>query len=180
MRIGEILALNINDIDFDKKIISVSKTLTRNINGELIVGTSTKTETGIRTIPILLPLQPILEKYLTYKGYLFLENDKFIFPSVINAHFKRICKNANIKVTTCKVRKSNNTYVNLKTSTVNTHMLRHTFATRCIEASMNPAVLQKILGHKDIQVTLNTYTSIFNKYKEKEIEKVEQYFSQLH
>ena len=33
---------------------------------------------------------------------------------------------------------------------------------------------------KDIQVTLNTYTSIFNKYKEKEIEKVEQYFSQLH
>ena len=43
---------------------------------------------------------------------------------------------------------------------------------------MNPAVLQKILGHKDIQVTLNTYTSIFNKYKDKEIEKVEKYFSQ--
>lgn len=180
MRIGEILALNITDIDFNKKIISVSKTLTKNINEELIIGTSTKTETGIRTIPILLPLQPILEKYRTREGYLFLENDKFIFPSTINSHFKRICKNANIKVTTRKIRKSNNTYVNLRTSTVNTHMLRHTFATRCIEANMNPAVLQKILGHKDIQVTLNTYTSIFNKYKEKEFEKVEQYFSQLH
>ena len=180
MRIGEILALHISDINFEKNTISVNKTLTRDINENLIVGTSTKTETGVRTIPVLSPLRSILEKYQNRKGYLFLENDKFVFPSVINAHFKRICKNANIKVTTCKKKKVNNTYVNLKTSTVNTHMLRHTFATRCIEASMNPAVLQKILGHKDIQVTLNTYTSIFNKYKEQEIEKVEQYFIQLH
>ena len=59
-------------------------------------------------------------------------------------------------------------------------MLRHTFATRCIEAGMNPAVLQKILGHTDIQVTLNTYTSVFDKYKDKEIEKLETYLNQLH
>lgn len=56
-------------------------------------------------------------------------------------------------------------------------MLRHTFATRCIENGVNPVVLQKILGHKDIQVTLNTYTSPFNEFKEKEIEKINSIFS---
>ena len=55
-------------------------------------------------------------------------------------------------------------------------MLRHTFATRCIENGVNPVVLQKILGHKDIQVTLNTYTSVFNEFKENEIEKINAIF----
>ena len=55
-------------------------------------------------------------------------------------------------------------------------MLRHTFATRCIENGVSPVVLQRILGHKDIQVTLNTYTSVFNEFKEKEIDKINSIF----
>ena len=55
-------------------------------------------------------------------------------------------------------------------------MLRHTFATRCIENGVSPVVLQKILGHNDIQVTLNTYTDVLNEFKEKEIEKIENFF----
>lgn len=78
-----------------------------------------------------------------------------------------------------KDRKGLNTIVNLKTSDVNTHMLRHTFATRCIEAGMSAVVLQKLLGHKDIETTLNTYTSVFNKFKEDELKKAEEYFNKL-
>lgn len=62
-------------------------------------------------------------------------------------------------------------FVNLKSSSVNTHMLRHTYATRCIESGMSAVVLSKLLGHKDIETTLNTYTTVFNKFKQEEIDK---------
>ena len=184
MRIGEILVLKREDIDFKSKQISINKTLTKNKDENFVVGDTTKTYSGMRTVPIISVLLPVLLKYKDTKNFLFANNNKFILPSTINAHFKRICKNAEIKTITTKKKKINKEgkeiYVNLKTSNVNTHMLRHTFATRCIEAGINPVVLQKILGHKDIQVTLNTYTSVFDKYKEKEIEKIETYFNQLH
>ena len=59
---------------------------------------------------------------------------------------------------------------------ITTHCLRHTYGTRCIEAGVAPVVVQKLMGHKDIGVTLNTYTSVFDKFKENEIDKVNQYY----
>ena len=56
-----------------------------------------------------------------------------------------------------------------------THQLRHTYATRSIEAGMSPVVLQKLMGHTDVSVTLNAYTSVFDKYKKDELEKVNDY-----
>ncbi len=41
---------------------------------------------------------------------------------------------------------------------------------------MRAVTVQRLLGHKDVSVTLNTYTTIFNKYKEQEIEKVNEYY----
>ena len=41
---------------------------------------------------------------------------------------------------------------------------------------MAPVVVQKLMGHKDINVTLNTYTTVFDKFKEAEIDKVNQYY----
>ena len=56
------------------------------------------------------------------------------------------------------------------------HYLRHTYGTRCIESGMRAVALQRLMGHTDVSVTLNTYTTIFNKYKEQELEKVNEYY----
>ena len=44
------------------------------------------------------------------------------------------------------------------------------------KVGMAPVVVQRLMGHKDISVTLNTYTSVFDKFKENEIDKVNQYY----
>ena len=47
---------------------------------------------------------------------------------------------------------------------VDLHSLRHTYATRCIESGMPAKVLQNLLGHTDIRITLDTYCDVFQKY----------------
>lgn len=54
-------------------------------------------------------------------------------------------------------------------------MLRHTFATRCIEAGVDLPVLQKIMGHANIYTTIDIYGDIFNYYKQEETKKVIEY-----
>ena len=177
MRISEILALEGKDIDLENRTININKTLTKDKNGKTILGKATKTYAGTREIPFLDILCPILSNY-TNSSFLFLHDGKFIGHNTINTHFKKICKDANIRVTIVKKKKKDK-YVNLKTSEVNTHMLRHTFATRCIESGMSAVVLSKLLGHADIETTLNTYTSVFNKFKENELQKAEIYLKQI-
>ena len=49
----------------------------------------------------------------------------------------------------------------------------------CIEVEISIFVLSRILGHKYIQTTLNTYTSVFNKFKEDELAKINKYFDTI-
>lgn len=170
MRIGEILALKGSDIDIKKRVIHINKTITRGENYKTTLGKTTKTYSGLRDVPILDKLIPIMNNLSNNVDFCFKMEGKFIETSTINAHFKRIAKNAGIKPCMQKVSKG---YI--QSSSVHTHILRHTFATRCIEAGMSAVALSRILGHKDIETTLNTYTSVFNKYKKDELEKVESY-----
>ena len=82
---------------------------------------------------------------------------------MVNSEMKRLCeKNEIIK------------------NDVNTHMLRQTFATRCIESGMPAVVLAKILVHSDIFTTLNTYTDVFNKLKKEHFEIATEYLKKLY
>lgn len=163
MRIGEVLALAKDDIDFDKNIIRVRKTLTVNRDGELTIKSGTKTYSGKRDIPI----SPFLHNSLVEQIYasknnpnnlLFTYENRLIKPSTVNTVLKRICKQLGLS------------------KNISNHTLRHTFGTRCIESGMAPKVVQTLMGHKDISVTLNTYTSVLNQYKEEEFGKLAQYY----
>ncbi len=184
MRISEILALKREDIDFENKKIYVRKTLSHVDKGRILLENTTKTYAGMRDVPMLNTLYDKLVEYKIdkKKGFLFLKDGNFIHATNFNARFQKLCKNADIRVYKKKKgimggRKTKKIYqCDITKSKVNTHMLRHTFATRCIENGVSPVVLQRILGHKDIQVTLNTYTSVFNEFKEKEIEKINSIF----
>ena len=183
MRIGEILALKKSDLDFKNNIIHIQRTLTKDENDRVIIGKTTKTYAGTRDIPITNLISDVLiNRSLKTNDLLFTVDGKLIDNSTINSHFKKLSKNAGIRVEIIKKTKNKlyNDTCNLKTSTVNTHMLRHTYATRCIESGMTAVVLSKLLGHTDIDTTLNTYTSVFNQFKEDEVEKYLKYMNQLH
>lgn len=184
MRVSEILALKKEDIDLEKNKIYVRKTLSHVDKGRILLENTTKTYAGMRDVPIIDSLKDKLIVFLQDKknGFLFLKNGNFQHATCFNARFQKLCKNAEIRVYYKRIgvkggRKVKKIYeCNKKMSKVNFHMLRHTFATRCIENGVSPVVLQRILGHKDIQVTLNTYTSVFNEFKEKKIEKINAIF----
>ena len=55
------------------------------------------------------------------------------------------------------------------------HALRHTFATRCIEANIPPVVIKEWMGHKDIHITLDTYADVFKKMNFSAMDKLENY-----
>lgn len=163
MRMGEINALTLNDIDLKNKEIHISKTVTKDINSKAKLGTATKTITGQRIIPIpesLIPiLKNVIDNYVPNENNLLFVNKSnggVISTGQVNCAFKRLCEKANLEVD-------------------GQHMLRHTYATRCIEAGISAPVLKTYLGHTDISTTVNTYVDIFNKFQNEELKKFEDY-----
>lgn len=163
LRMGEILALRNTDIYLQKNLITLNKTLSTDKDGKIIMKFFPKTSAGVRQVPIPYFIKDaIIEQMLLAKNnkdkQLFLNSQgNYVRPNNVNRRLKELCEK-------------------LEINTITSHILRHTFATRCIEAGMRAVALQRLMGHADISVTLNTYTSVFNKYKESELEKVNDYY----
>ena len=174
MRIGEILALFPEDIDLENKTIKINRCLTRDKNSKVILGDTTKTYESIREIPITdLFYDNVVNALNNVKpnkhNLIFTTSTQNVISQAnINCYFNRAC---NIEPKICN-------------GNVNTHMLRHTYATRCIESNLPAEVLQKLLGHRNIQTTINIYADIFDKYKTDEVlkstQKITQMLSGLH
>ena len=155
MRIGEVGALYLTDIDSD--FIHVRRSITRDEIGAYEVGEDTKTYSGNRDIPLTPELKKIIKDQkelnnmffgLGWIGTLFKSSEgQLLREYTVNREINRVCKEAELEKFTC-------------------HGFRVTFATRFIEQRPQDfKILSEIMGHKDISITLNLYTRVMTENK---------------
>lgn len=159
MRMGEINALTPEDIDLDNGFVHVKATISKGMDAKAFLKDGTKTQSGVRDVPISASLEEVLRDALSSHkenpmGLLFYDHQKdgVIDTNQVNCFYRRICEKAEIPF-------------------YGQHALRHTFATRCIEAGIQPVVLKKWLGHASIKITLDTYADVFDRMNTDSMEK---------
>lgn len=162
MRIGEISGLKWKDIDFVNNLIHVKRTVSRvsteghqDSKTRLIEGTP-KSAHSIRQIPLAKNLKNyLLKKQLdSQSDYVISINGKQMEPRTISNRFKKVIKEAGVKE-------------------FNFHVLRHTFATRCLEQKVDIVSLSRILGHQSTKMTLDTYTGSLLETRRKAMAKLD-------
>lgn len=138
IRIGELCALQWDDIT--EGSIVINKTLHRIREGDatVIEISEPKTKSSNRMIPVPTFLLPLIERFRGNGFVMTNRNGKPVEPRLMQISFEKI-------IAECKLPKTN------------FHALRHTFATRCIEAGFDVKSLSEILGHTDVKTTLNKY-----------------------
>lgn len=161
MRIGELCALRWDNIDLKEKCFYIRETAQRvykgkNEKSKVIIGPP-KTKCSIRTIPMNMKLYNILKllgkKYKKGTIFFLTGTEKCLEPRSYQNLFKKILSNAKVKKR-------------------NFHATRHSFATNCIEVGMDIKTLSKILGHANVNITLNTYVHSSKKQMNKYLNKL--------
>lgn len=165
LRTGELVGLKWDDIDFGKRTVTISRTMEYRYKvGEWRVGPP-KSKSGYRTIPLTDEAIRILKDQkeknskikvinIEWRDQVFLSRKgEPVKNSTYDTALFKICDKAEIRKF-CM------------------HILRHTFATRCIEAGMIPKTLQKILGHSNIGITMDLYVDATEEEKTKEMDLV--------
>lgn len=165
LRRSEALALNVEDVDFAKGLINVSKTLIASKNVVNCLQEYTKTTSGIRKVPIPKPLIPILADYTSNKsGILFTSRKGGYIPSggAFQYRWNKIL---------AKLQDASKTPL---ANDITPHIFRHTYASDLYKAGVDIKQAQYLLGHSDIRTTLGTYTHFG--YADVEIDKLEAYY----
>ncbi len=193
MRVGELTGLRWCDVDLEKDIISINHTLVyynhRDEKGCYYNVHRPKTPAGYRTIPIT----PSVKKaFLMQKEYLEIAGlecqdhidgyDDFVFinrhgrvfnQGTVNAAIRRMVRDINLEI----LDKAADSEPSVLLPHFSCHILRHTFATRVCEKGLNIKVIQAILGHADIQTTMNIYVDVTNELKKDELNKFDDYLN---
>ena len=188
-RVGEIIGLRWDDCDFDENTININhNTLYRHYidEGEMRFHITTpKTKAGRRIIPMLSEVKNALlmeyniqmdfgfcdEEVDGYTGFIFQNRyGGLLSPHDINRAIDRICKAYN------KEEQENATRENRKPVLIrhfSVHNLRHTFCTRFCENETNLKVIQEIMGHADIETTMNIYAEATKEKKQESFANLE-------
>lgn len=147
IRIGELCALRWEHIDLADGVLKIRNTMQRIQNTTFastkktkVICTNPKTRQSARDIPIPQWLIESLKPFQAEKKAFLLTGtaDAQVEPRTMQNHFKRYVKEAQI-------------------DPANFHSLRHTFATRCVELGFDIKTLSEILGHTNVNITLNRY-----------------------
>lgn len=147
MRIGEVCALQWEDIDITQGVINVRRTIERiyiienDVRRTELIISAPKTQNSIREIPLskeLIRLLKPLKKVVNNGFYVLTNESKPTEPRTYRNYYKSVLQNLRIPL-------------------LKFHGLRHSFATRCIESQCDYKTVSVILGHANISTTLNLY-----------------------
>lgn len=189
VRVGELGGLKWSDIDFSKKTITIRRSLSCSYyNGtkrEVLV--SPKTVNSTRQIPFLGEMEEILKSQRKKQDRLKQElgdrwrgGEEFrdlVFTTSMGSPCSRYIVEKEIKKTIKRIREKEAVLAVQEQREpkiirdFHPHTLRHTFATRCFENKMEPKVVQTLLGHSSISITLNIYTHVLDNKMDEEIKK---------
>ena len=151
IRLGELLALTWDDIDFNSNLLTINKTsYSAKVDGKTqIIVDKPKTKKSNRVIPLpnqLVKLLKIIKKESNSKYVITTRNSGIVGNRSYQRTFKFILKKVNVPYR-------------------NFHSLRHTFATNAIELGMDVKTLAEIIGHTNAMITLNRYSHSLLNYK---------------
>lgn len=182
MRNGEIRALQWQDIDFDKRIIHVNSTLKYIPKGEpKYMFDTPKSQSSIREIPMLDNVYTILKEHRKQQ----LQNKQLLeerwspqkgFENLVFTGCFGRCVTEQALYQDMKAIQQRITEDGKQICKLNPHILRHTFATRGLERGIPPKVMQELLGHSSISMTLDIYSHVLPSTKAKEIRKISDCF----
>ena len=172
MRVSELAGLTMRDLDFENRRIKVDHQLAKGKGGAYYVE-KPKTENGVRFIPMTDRVYDSLRNILRrrkapaveamvdgHSGILLL--DSFGKPKVA-LHFQKQMKRA--------LAKYNQTH-EVPLPAITPHVFRHTFCTNMANAGMDVKSLQYLMGHSDVEVTLNVYTHASYEHAQESMAKI--------
>ena len=165
MRIGELMGLQWADIDFNKKVLRVRRSLCyfRKDGKYVFEWHDTKTHNSKRTIPLTSRALAALKQQRIMRQKILLQHaansqDEYkdlVFVTRNNRPTQQFIIQECMVVTTRQIQKEHPEFERFSP-----HCFRHTFATRAIENGMQPKSLQKILGHGSLQLTMDLYCHV--------------------
>lgn len=167
LRIGELCALKWKDISFTEKTIYVHQTMQRlhtddsnDTRKTKILISTPKSQCSIRIVPLPdIVMNEIASVYQSADSYFLTgEKGKFLEPRTMQNRFKKVLRECGI-------------------ANANFHTLRHTFATRCVEVGFDIKSLSEILGHANVNITLNRYVHPTMELKRENMSKLSERFS---